>query len=186
MSKKSLRSIILNILYPLTRLFGELHIGPRYRKVKHVLALEADSKVKDGDVLCTRSTGEFTNLFIRGDYKHSAICVNGVVVEATRNGVHEIDLYDFLMSKDAFVIMRPKFSFDAKKLRELCKRFDGVPYDYFFSPTIDAFSCAELVGHVLAQSAGSEIPFTKRKILGVYTIHPSDFVEAVDKFERIL
>lgn len=180
-----IRATLLNLLYPLVRLVGDLNIGPRYRLVKYIQAYMASRALVDGDVVCTFAKGELTNLFIAGPYKHSGIYVQGQMLESTREGVHFTSVFDFLMSKDSFVIMRPLFLISVEKLKEAAMKYQGVPYDYFFEPGLKALTCAECVGQVLADAAGKEIPFTKRKTLGVLTIHPSDFVEAQDKFRRV-
>lgn len=181
----SIRAAILNVLYPVIRLVGDLNIGPRYRWVKYAKALAATQLLAEGDVLCTFAAGELTNLFIGGLYKHSGIYIKGRVLESTRDGVHFTNVFDFLMSKDEFCVVRPSFPFSLGRLVISAYKYQGMPYDYFFEPGLKAFTCAELVGQVLADSAGKEIPFTKRKILGVLTIHPTDFVEAKDKFTRV-
>lgn len=180
-----LRAAFLNLMYPIVRLVGELRIGPAHRKVKFINVAEVQGKLKEGDVICTFAQGELTNLFIGGEFKHSAMFIAGEIIEATREGVHFTDLEDFLMSKDKFAVVRPKFPLDTSEVFRSCLAYLNRPYDYSFEPGIEAFACAELVGQLLADGAGKEIPFTKRKVLGVLTIHPSDFVEATDKFERI-
>ena len=186
-----LRRIILNILHPLIVWYGELEWPFSKRKIKGSDFRKAYSKVVAGDIIVTRKLGEPTNLFIPGFYTHSMMYVgNSTVVEATSLCVHETDILDALMSKDHFAILRPKFCSQvemkliANKAKEL--KLKNIEYDYGFEPNNDAFYCSELIYFCYKSVLKNKFPFDMRETLGVKTVTPQDYYEAIKKFYRVL
>jgi hypothetical protein len=91
------------------------------------------------------------------------------------------------MSKDAFVIRRPSFRLNrVEKIKQIASQLEGRPYDWSFDTSLDALTCAEGVQAVLIGCHGTSIPFTSRRVFGVFTVHPQDFVDAHDKFHTVL
>jgi uncharacterized protein YycO len=148
---------------------------------------------KLGDVLVTYSEGELTNFLIQGEFKHAALflgTLSGHVVESIGSGVTVTRLDDFVKRKDKIAICRPSFASQEEKI-EACNWAEnqlGMPYDFKFQASTDAFYCAELITAAYTRAlmkSGKTSPFRYRKIMGEYTILPQDFVDAKEKFSVI-
>lgn len=101
-----------------------------------------------GMIILSHKEFEFTNLFIRGHWKHSAIIIDSdMLIEATGKGVALKSIDEFLTEVDDYVILRPTFC-DAILMEETCRyvrRVVGYPYNYAFLHGIRAFYCSELI-----------------------------------------
>lgn len=173
----------------LVKFISFFYFAPRKRAINIAEIIYAQSILKDGDVICSFTQGELTNLFIQGKFKHVGMYAgNCFVVEAIKNGVESTMFYSFCANKDKIAILRPKFGEDhtGKLARNHALSQIGVPYDYKFEPNEKAFYCAELVWWAYQKATGGNSPFIRRKIFGVETVYPSDFYNAHDKFELVL
>ena len=186
-----IRRVILNVLHPLIVWYGDLDWPFSRRKVNGKIYRRAYSKLVPGDIIVTRKRGEPTNVFIPGFYTHSMMYVGDAnVVEATSLGVHETDVLDALMSKDHFAILRPKFCSQvemkliANKAKELKSK--NIKYDYSFELDNEAFYCSELIYFCYKSVLQNKFPFDMRETLGVKTVTPQDYYNAIKKFYRVL
>lgn len=141
--------------------------------------------IKPGMVLLSRTDGEFSNLFIPGEFSHSAFVKNDLrCVEAVSKSVSDTDLIDFMLTKDRVVCLAPKFA-DEGQMQDaavLAETFLGSPYDYSMEYSdIKAFFCSELI-YYCYETVLKNSPFKLRNIFGVSTVAPSDFWQATAKF----
>ena len=182
-----IRDYILRAVIPISKAIGHLYIAPKYRKVKahHIAAME--STIQSGDVVLSYSVGELSNYFIDGQFKHSAICSGGQIVEAVGSGVRVVALEDFCCSKDLIGIFRPLFctKAEAKSAGSIAYSMVGKPYDFLFKPGNKSFYCAELIEYSYQTAIGQASPFVKREIMGVQTVLPNDFKLANTKFLQV-
>lgn len=141
-----------------------------------------------GSVLVTLTDGEVGNYFIPDYWSHVAIYTGeGTVIEATATGgVVETDLIDFMLRKDYVVAVEPKFASisQMKQAVEHARTQIGKGYDFEFNYSdVESFYCSELVYWSYLQVIPSS-PFTLREILGVMSVIPSDFVNAVEHWNK--
>ena len=182
-----LKHLFIKIVGRVSPLIGELY-GPWTRK--KITAKDYHSfmamNLDEGTVLCSKTNGEFGNLFIPDFWSHCAIYDgNGKVIEAVGKGVIETDLIDFLMTKDFVVALDPIFATIPQKSAalECAKSQLGKPYDFEFQTSdVKAFYCGELVLWAYTSSVPT-FDFVLKKIFGVYTVPPQDFVNAKKYFK---
>ncbi len=183
----SIRKLLLQIALPLTKMLNKLHISPSYRRVKRADVEKARLMLIPGDIILTYTNGQLSNQLIPGDWKHAAIFSEDkdseFVVEAVNKGVVKTDIYDFLMSKDGFAILRPVNVSMQQSLKasEIAQMFIGRQYDFFFEPSSEAFYCSELILTAYA-AACPQFSFYKRSVMGMDTVLPSDYYDAKEKF----
>lgn len=194
--KEDAQLILLN-----TTGFASHQISKIYMPAARKLITSADYRsvkehLRPGMILLSYTRGEFSNLFIPGDWSHAAIVLNSTtVIEATTHGVVETDLIDFMMKKDYVVLLDPIFATPAQmeKAVEVALAQKGSGYNYkmqFNRPKTDsvlttqvkAFYCSELVLYSYMVACDYQSPFTLRVILGVETVVPGDFYAADKKF----
>lgn len=150
--------------------------------------VEMKKFIKVGDVISSKTRGEFSNMFVPGFFGHVAIYDgDGYVIEATTHGVVKTHLAWFLFGKDYVTVVRPNFMTEEQKWLavDYCKRQIGKPYDYSFNTSnIDSFYCSELIYSAFRFVLG-ESPFKLMKTLGQETVAPSDFYNASKLFFKI-
>lgn len=179
MSAFSMRRVLLTILYPLIKWAGKVHLPFTHKGCTSKDVRRIQELCDVGQILLSRTRGELTTLLIPGHWKHAAIVIDAEnVIEAVGGGVRKSDLIDFVMTKDEVCLIAPLFLFDHELAKSRAESAIGKPYDYFFTPGLDAFYCAELPAWCLNNPA-----FRKKTTLGVETIEPQDYYEAKDKFE---
>lgn len=104
--------------------------------------------LQPGMVILSHKEFEFTNWFIRGYWKHSAIIIDHeMLIEATSKGVGLKRIEEFITEVDDYVILRPTFC-DSALMEETCRyvrRVVGYPYNYTFLHGMKAFYCSELI-----------------------------------------
>lgn len=104
--------------------------------------------LRPGMVVLSHKEYEFTNLFIRGYWTHSAMVVDQLrVVEATSKGVEMKHMEVFFTSLDDFIVLKPSFC-DSSQMEAACwyaKRVVGFPYNFTFQHRRKAFYCSELI-----------------------------------------
>jgi cell wall-associated NlpC family hydrolase len=176
-----IRLSILNILMPITKTIGKIHMPFTHTKLtgKHFYSLCL--ALQPGYVLLSRKRGELSNLAIPGEFTHAAIaCENSTeIIQATGAGVHETELLTYMMPKDRIVVL--KATFCSKEVSayaaQVANSFIGHPYDYLFQPDTKAFFCSELVQKCYEIAAGI-IPFVPRERFGKQTVIPQDFYDS--------
>lgn len=182
----NIRLALLKSAIPITKTIGRLHAPFSHKRItgKHVFSIM--ERIIPGSVLLTYTRGEFSNLFIPGDFTHAAIAHSHKwVIEATGEGVRKKDLITFMTSKDRVVLLDPKFcdAYQMGKAAELASVSIGSPYDYLFTGGNEAFYCSELVQYCYEKIGCPE--FTRRERFNVSTVIPMDFIRAVDKWELV-
>jgi hypothetical protein len=104
--------------------------------------------LQPGMVVLSHKDFEFTNLFIRGYWTHSAIVIDHAhIVEATSKGVELKRTNDFFISVDDFIVLKPSFC-GSSEMEEACwyvKKVVGYPYNFTFLHGRKAFYCTELI-----------------------------------------
>lgn len=173
----NLRLSILKAVLPISKWIAKKH-SPFSRKLITEEHVEDFKKVYcPGLVLISSTYGELANWFIPGEFSHAAILggsfLKSYVLEAKTSGVCYSRLYDFMMTKDRVIALRPLFcNLDEMKLAaNEAEKQVGLPYDFYFSQGTDAFYCSELVGYGYRKFG----KWTKRETMGVETIVPDDF-----------
>lgn len=187
---EQLRRFILSVFKPVAKTVSHWYIAFRRPKMNLRDVQEILMKIRPGDVLISRSAGEFTNWFIPGFWTHAALyAADHQVVEAVSPCVRIITLPEFLLSKDFVCVLRPTFADEVQKVSAIAfaklQATNLVPYDYQFAPTEKEFYCAELIGASYVYALDGKSPFTPRYTLGVLTYTPADFYNAIQKFELI-
>jgi uncharacterized protein YycO len=155
---------------PVAQVISKLHApfsrklinGEMFRIVKHLM--------QPGDILLSRTRGEFGNFFIPGFWKHVAIVgKDGKIVEAVTAGVHRTNLFDFMRAKDYVALVRPMVDGVVREAAAFhALNYVGAGYDFEFEARDKEFYCSELVARAY-KDAGQDIVHKK----GI--IYPSDF-----------
>lgn len=150
----------------------------------------AQSVLKDGDVLLSRTDWELSNYLIPGPYKHAAVYFGGDVYEAVTAGVRKVPFAEWVLKKDHCGVARIKAKFsDLASGKDFLDAQIGDPYDYNFLDVKSsrAWFCSLYVYKFLcAASVDFAQVFTLRATFGEQTVTPDDFWQAADKLDRIL
>ena len=187
---EAFRYWLLKTLLPLTKALGSLHFPWTKKKLRGEHWNAIADVIKPGDVLLSRISGEPSNLVNPGYWKHAAIYFGGpnqTVIEAVGEGVRKITLAEFVLTKDAVAVCRANFmtTQEAQYASSMAMLAVGEPYDFFFMPNNQAWYCSELVYEVIKRTVPIDLPFTRRKTLGVFTVIPTDFWRARKKFDIV-
>lgn len=185
---------ILETLVPVTKAIGRIHLPYTRKEITGYHFHSVLPLLKPGMVFLSMTKGEVTNLFIDGEWKHSAIFapVNLIdfqypcVIEAVGKGVSITDLITFMTTKDRLALLEPVFADDAqmeKAVKDALK-FVDMPYDYYFKPGNKAFYCSELIAEAYETAMGRPV-FERRLRMGVRTIIPTDYYKAKDKWRVV-
>lgn len=197
---QAFRLQLLRASLPIVKVMGSISAPFSHKKVSGRHYYHLISKIDPGTVLITRTSGEFSNLMIPGHFSHAAMYVgeqwvgkdddkyfSASVTEAVGSGTRMVDLVSFLTSKDEVLAFVPRFASSEQMQKAADWTLDnlGVPYDFVFEPTNEAFYCSEYIQKAYAHAIGKDIPFTKRKTLGVNTVIPQDYVNATSKWLQV-
>lgn len=164
----------MSALNYITKLIGKIKIPlPRMNQIKV-------AKIKDslfeGDCILSYTSGSFSNLWIKGKYKHVGIYVgNDYIVEAVFKGVVSTHINDFCFKKDNIAIIRPATGSTIKNRLDVVKRamkIIGAKYDFDYVRGGDTFYCSE----VIEECWGELVTVPVRKILGKTVLIPSDLI----------
>lgn len=189
--KEDAQLLILNVTGYCSQHISKIHMPGSHKLITSADYRSVKEHLRPGMVFLSYTRGEFSNLFIPGDWSHVAIVLNSTtVIEATTHGVIETDLIDFMMKKDYVVLLDPIFATPEQMVKavETALEQKGSGYNYkmqYSRVNVKAFYCSELVLYSYQVACGNEMPFTLKKILGVETVIPGDFVEATKKFSLV-
>ena len=186
--KEFIQRLFLDITSRVARFVGKIHMPYSRKKLSSKHVRELEQILKPGMILLSHTRGEFSNYFIPGFWAHVAIVDdNHDVIEAVAKGVVMTDLIDFVMTKDAVMVVDALFIHEDQRMAvvEEARKHLGKPYDFeLVQSNIEKFYCSELA-YLSLKAASGELPFTLRKTLGRYTITPQDFENAKAKFDTI-
>ena len=186
------RRVILQAVSPAVTLIGHLKIPVKsLMTVADYESLRA-THILPGTVLVCRKRLHASNLIIPGEWKHVAIYIGGPleeVVEAVYPKVRRIPLKEWVLKQDYIMALSPKFARTAQMQRvaDLSVTLVGKRYDLLVSyspnPRVNrAFYCSEIpwwcYDRILKED-GQESSFTPRETMGVPTVVPQDYPNAV-------
>lgn len=177
-----LKRDILSCAVSITKLIGYLHLPYSRKKIKSTHYENATIILEEGHILLGTRFGEFSNIFIPGKYKHSAIYIgNNTVVEAVYPQVKKTSLIDFMLSRDLVGIVSPIFcDIDQMKLatRWAIKQLNKS-YDLLFDCNDKnwAFYCHELTGKAYTETM-NPCPWQPRERFGELTYTGDDFIKS--------
>jgi len=191
---KQFRHDLLKFFYPAVRWLGGLHLPFTHKKVSALMVRDMIKVMRPGDILVSTALGEFSNLLIKGRYKHVSIfCSEHCVVESVKQGVRSIDIFQALMTRDRVMVLRSLEATpeQAKEAADIAMGLIGTPYDWgFMIPERDSaesnkeFYCAELIWHC-HRVANPDTKFTLREVFGVRTVIPDHFAEAKKYWQTV-
>jgi len=174
--------MLLEAALPITKMISKVGVTRRIDDVQYLL-LKKD--IMPGDVFVTSKRFELSSIFIPGEFSHVALYLGeDILIEAVAKGVAYTSLPYFCFSKDRIAVMRPLFITGQDRVKIESKKYIGIPYDFYFEKTVEAFYCSELVYTILKHFNGFE-QFTLRKTLGVETVTPDDFFRAKKYFSLV-
>lgn len=179
--------LFLNITSKAARFVGKIHMPYSHKKLSSRHVRELEKVLKPGMIILSHTRGEFSNYLIPGFWAHVGIIDDKLdVIEAVTAGVKETDLIDFVMTKDAVMVVDYLFiEPNRMAVVEEARRHLGKPYDFeLVNSNIEKFYCSELA-YLSLKVASDVSPFTLRKTLGRYTVTPQDFENAKTKFDTI-
>lgn len=181
------RDRIANLLIPVSKFISKLHrpetafSSASYIKIK--------SKLRDFDILVSRTEWEVSNMILPGKWKHCAIYRNGMVYEATTKGVRSTTVEEFLFKKDKVGLCRARPYIDeleGEMILEFLLKHIGDRYDYAFNwgSSNKALYCSEYVYFGLcAGIRGFEANFKLKNLLGETDCSPADLWAQLSQVE---
>lgn len=161
------KSFIYKILARFLTWFGDLRVeldppSTRARHFRKLLKL-----IEPGDVICRKYDCYLDSLFIEGDYTHSGLVTHkDKLVHAIAEGVEKIDVLDFVLDTEGFVLLRPLYAKEENVMNsvEFAEKNIGKPYDFLFDKNENSsFYCHELTAKCLA--AGGIVIIPAKKII---------------------
>lgn len=185
------RRVVLTICGPMIKVIG-LIVVPHKSSLDEEQLLSLMDIVQPGDVLLSRTKYAASNLIIPGYWKHAALCIGDKVIEAVGSGVRRISVRHFAEIRDEIIVLSPKFATPEEGVlaTNFAKTLVGQPYDYLVEYDDNrksnlAFYCSEIPWWCYNQvflAQGKVSPFTPRLTLGMQTITPQDYANAVQKW----
>lgn len=186
--KSFLQNILYRIVKPVSKFIAKLEFPCFLPKLSDSHYNMVEASLIKGDVILTHKCGQVSNWFIPGEYDHIAWYLGeGLILEATTKGVVETKLKEMVLSKNKIACFRSIFA-TAAEMSEACekgKALLGKEYDFAMNIDNDKWYCSELIymkTKEVMESHGKEMPFELRERLGVKTIAPDDFKNAVEKW----
>lgn len=153
--------------------FGDIRVDlePPATRARHFRKMM--KLVEPGDILCRKYDCYLDSVFIEGEYTHSGIITHkDKIVHSIAEGVEKIDVLDFVLDTEGFIVLRPKYDQEQNVINATKFAEDqlGKPYDFLFEKKeSDTFYCHELTAKSLA--AGGIVVKPKKDI-----IYASDFL----------
>jgi len=179
--------ILLNLLQPVIKYLGSLHMPFSHKKITGKEVSEIISLLKPGQVILAQTRGELSNLLISGFWKHAAIVLDSnTIIEAVGKGVIKKDIITFLMAKDHILVLEPTFTDENSMIiaANWCLLQVGSPYDYDFRSKNKAYYCAELPADAY-NAIVPNCPFKPRSVWGTERYTPQQYAEATSKWKQI-
>ena len=141
------KTFIYKIWAKLLTRFGKVMIAfdpPKvmYKDIRNLMA-----NIKQGDILCRKYHSYLDGYFIKGKYSHSGVVINSIgMIHSIAEGVGYIDVGDFVLHTDGFILLRPKCHVldDVHRGITFVKSCLGKPYDFMFKRDKDTYYCHEL------------------------------------------
>lgn len=185
------RRKLLEVGFPVLKWTGS--IGLPKLKINQHFFFTAQKKLMPGMVCLTRRDYEMSNALQPGFWKHAAMFTGNdkrtipCMTEAVGTGVCKVGILDFMFTKDYVKILKPKFATMEQMMVAAAHAasLEGQPYDFQFKPANKAWYCSEVIWWAYDQTVVNS-PFTPRVSLGVPTVTPQDFENAVEKWETVL
>jgi len=117
-------------------------------------------------ILLTRRDKIFSNLFIKGYWKHVARSTDyGVIVEAISKGVTKRSVFERLRASSDYVVIRTKFTdkTDEVAVSDEIEDYIGEKYDWEYQGDNDDLYCSELIWQGYMDAIG-EFPIGPRRV----------------------
>jgi len=173
-------------LEPLLRIAGRIHSPWSHKFMDQTQCDLIMKAIEPGDIILTRTRGEFTNILNPSYWKHSGIYTHVGIIEAVEKGVVKTKFYDYLMTKDHVAVVRPRGMSQIDRHRVIQESMNqvGKPYDFNFCLSPKAFYCFELCMYVWKR-VRPEWGFEARERLGKMTVVGDDFFLARQYFDVI-
>ena len=148
--------------------------------------IEAEKKIKPGDVVLVGGLRRLSSLIIGGIATHSLLYVGGnKFIHSMAYGVDMVTLDELFQEYDTMIIVRYKHFMknQIKKMIKYSKAQLGKPYDFNFLKDDGEFYCTELI-YFAFKNAGIDLEvFDKSNYLGLAThlrshppIHPTNYI----------
>lgn len=184
--KDYLKRIFLDIIYRISLFIGELHMPFSHKKIGSYDYRKLRTVIRPGDIILSRTSGELSNFFIPGFFKHAAIYYgfDGLIpeiIESVKVGVRKADLLDFALKKDYLAVIRPHVCERGKRQAILAqaKNLIGAKYDFEFNLNNRSFYCAELIFHLFYDEK------ERQSYKDNATVMPQDFFDDKQKFKVV-
>lgn len=185
----AIRRLVLSVLQPFTEAVGKVHAPFAHKLVKYGDVMDVRALVKPGDILVSVTLGEASNVPIPGFWSHAAMATGKTsVLEMTGKGLIESRLESFLMTKDYFALLSPKFANDVQRaaaVKWLYQREGRVAYDYGMEIGGDEMYCSEACYRAYAETMACPLK-PQHDIFGVPVVPPQQLFDAEEHFLRLI
>lgn len=147
----SLTLILRKVIYWFSHLVELIRSPYSKKQMKYQDVLDVLKVIKPGDIIVTRTMGEFSTVVIPGFWKHAALYVGDeTIIHAVAPVVTKEHIQNLIMRTDFVAVMRLNVINDklAYKIIEAAKTFLGLPYDFYFDVESEkSMYCSELIYH---------------------------------------
>lgn len=158
------------------------HLGKPEPKIKGFHYTVIRELAKPGDILLSTEHFRLSNLLIDGDWSHVAMVEQKErVLEAVPPCVRQVDLSEFVLTKDMICLLRPKFNFHYV---DLSIGYIADDYDFSFMGDVSQWYCSWLV-YDRFKNMTDKCPIKLKRKWGVDTITPQDFYDDKQNFNII-
>lgn len=188
---EKLRAVLIKGLKPMVKIVGKIQ-APYSIKPAITTFYKWIDKIEPLDVLLVNTAGHFSNIFNNGLAKHAVLFIGWegeqripMIIEAIGEGVIKRPLIECIAEKDKLIAITryngDRSNMDLAKGITFANAQVGKPYDFELDETsqkkFESFFCSELCFYAWT-NAFHNCSFTKRKVFGVDTVQPTDFIDA--------